>query len=306
MVATRITASIAFMVALSGSLAAWGQSYPARPIRVVTAGVGGGGDFITRMLAPGLSAVLGQPVIVDNRSGAVVLNETVARSAPDGHTLLINSDSLWVSALLQKVPYDPLKDFLPVSILDRSPNVLVVHASIAANSVKDLIALARANAGKFNFATGPTGVPNHVSGELFKALAGINIVRVAYGGGGPALNSVLAGETQLMFASAPSVAQHVKSGKLKALAVTSAQRSALAPELPTIADSGLPGYAVEPVDGMFVPAVVRLVRSDDIKDKFLRAGVEAVGSTAQELAILMKSEMTKWEKVFRSAGMLAQ
>jgi tripartite-type tricarboxylate transporter receptor subunit TctC len=295
------------------------QTYPSRPVRIVTAAVGGGGDFISRLVGPRLSTAMGQPVIVDNRAGSITPNETVAKSTPDGYTLLLNSDALWMTALLQKTPYDPLADFAPIVILDKSPNVLVVNSGVSANSVKELIDLAKANPGKLNFATGPTGVPNHVSAELFKALANINIVRVAYAGGGPALNSVLAGETQILFGSAPTIAPHVKTGRIKAFAVTSAQRSQLVPDLPTLAAAGVLGYAMESIDAMYAPTgtpaaiitrlnqeAVRIVKSQEMTDRLFSAGVEVVGSTPEQLGAWMKTDFAKWEKVFRDAGISAK
>jgi len=291
------------------------QSYPNRPIRAVTAAVGGGIDFTARLVAHGLTNAFGQQVIVDNRGGTGVAQGTVAKATPDGYTILINNNTVWLSPLLEKVHYDYEKELIPVCLTTRSPAVLVVHPSMGVNSVKELIALAKATPGDINYASGPMGAANHLSAELFKALAGVNLVRIGYKGGGPALNDLLAGQVKVMFATAGSVMPHIKSGKLRGLAVTSAQASPLVPGLPSVAASGVPGYESEAIYGMFVPAktpqaiidrlqqeTVRYLTLPETKERFFNSGVEVVGSTPQEFAAIIKSEASRLGKIIKAAG----
>jgi tripartite-type tricarboxylate transporter receptor subunit TctC len=306
--------SAAGVIALGASFAS-AQDYPNRPIRVVTAAVGGGIDFTARLVAHGLTASLGQQVIVDNRGGTNVAPHTVAKATPDGYTILIHNNTVWLSPLLDKVPYDHEQELAPVSLTSRSPNILVVHPSLPVNSVKDLIALAKANPGVINYGSGPVGASNHLAAELFKALAGVNLVRIGYKGGGPALNDLISGHVPVMFATAGSVTPHVRSGKLKGLAVTSAEPSALVPGLPTVAASGVPGYVSEAIYGMFAPAktpvaiinrlhqeTARYLGLPETRERFFKSGVETVGSSPQEFAAIIKSETIRLGKVIRSAG----
>ena len=293
------------------------QNFPNKPIRLVTAEPGGNADFVSRVLAQGLSASLGQQVVVDNRGGSGVIQaETVSKAAPDGYTLLSIASPFWLAPLLQaNLRYDPVRDFSPVTLATRSPSVLVVHASLPVNSVRELIALAKTRPGNLNYGSGPSGASSHLAPELFKSMAGIDIVRVAYKGTGPALNALIADQVQLMFASPALAMPHVKSGRLKALAVTSAQSSVLLPELPAIADSGLPGYESVAMVAVFAPArtpdaiikrlnqeSVRFLNSPEAKQRFLNAGAETVGSSPAELTATLKSEMTRIGKVIRNAG----
>ena len=304
------------MSALSANTAP-AQSYPSKPIRIVTGGPGGGADFASRVMAAGLASALGQQVIVDNRGG-VVPGEIVSQAPADGYTLLCYPGSLWLGSLLQTTPYDPIKDFAPISMLVRSPSILVVHPSLPVKSVKELIALAKAKPGALNYSAAGTGGATHLSAELFKAMAGVNIVFIPYKGAGAALADVLGGQVQLTFGSAASVAPHLKSGRLRALAVTSAQPSAIAPDLPTIAAS-VPGYDAVQNTGMFAPVktpeaiinrlhqeIVKVLRSPDTKEKLFNAGVEAVASTPAELAATIKLEMVRIGKVIKEAGIRAE
>jgi tripartite-type tricarboxylate transporter receptor subunit TctC len=307
------------LMLLIGIIAAAGfasaQEYPARPIRVVTAAVGGGIDFTARLLAAGLTERLNQQVVVDNRGGTNVAMQTVAKAAPDGYTLLIHNNTVWISPLLDKVPYDHQKELWPITLASRSPNVLVVHPSLQVGSVKELIGLAKSAPGKIDYASGPVGASNHVAAELFKAMAGIDLMRIGYKGGGPALNDVIAGQVKVMFATSGSVTSHIQSGRLKALAVTSAEPSALVPGLPTVAASGVPGYSSEAIYGFWAPArtpaaimarlnqeAVRVLTQPDMKERFFKSGVETVGSTPQQFAATIKAEAARLAKVFESAG----
>ena len=317
---TRYSAWIFCVGALFLAGAASSQNYPNKPIRLVTVESGGSADFAARIIALALSGSLGQHVIVDNRGGAsgLIAIETVAKAQPDGYTLLLYSSALWILPLLQSVSYDSTRDFAPVTITDRSPNILVVNPSVKANSTQELMDLARARPGQLNYASGGSGTSTHLAAELFKAMAGLNLVRIPYKGGAPALNDVIGGQVQIMFASAAAVAPHIRSGRLKALAVTGAQPSALAPDLPTVAASGLAGYEAETIHGIFVPAatarliinrlneeIVRILNSDDVKKRFLVSGIEASSSSPEQLSDRMKSEMARIRRIIKDTGIRA-
>jgi tripartite-type tricarboxylate transporter receptor subunit TctC len=295
------------------------DAYPSRPLRIVTSEPGGGSDFTARMVAQGLSASLGQQVIVDNRAGTVTAAQIMTRAAPDGYTLLSYNNSLWTLPLLQPMFYDTLRDFSPITLATRSPNVLVVHPSVPVTTVRELIAHAKANPGVLNYASGTVGSSNHLAAELFKALAGVNIARIGYKGSGFAVNDLIGGQVQLMFATSGSIAPHVKSGRLRALAVTSAQPSALTPGLPTIAASGVAGYEAVTMYGLYAPAktpeaiisrlnreAARFLQTPDIKEKLFGAGVETVGGSPQEFAAAIKADIARLSKVIRDAGIRAE
>jgi tripartite-type tricarboxylate transporter receptor subunit TctC len=290
------------------------QDYPSRPIRVISSVIGSSGDIVIRMIAPRISGPLGQQVIVDNRASATTA-ETLAKSPPDGYTLLIDATSLWIGPLLQDLPYDPVRDFAPISTSDRSPSVLTVNPSLPVKTVKDLIALAKARPGELNYGSAATGALSHLAAELFKSMAGVNIVRVSYKGGALAVNAVVAGEVPMVFNSAGSVRQHINTGRLRALAVASLQPSPLAPGLPTLAESGLPGFEAILIQGIFAPAktpeaivrklnqeIVRALSSEELKERFLNTGIEAAGSTPEGFAATVKSEMAKWARIIKAAG----
>jgi tripartite-type tricarboxylate transporter receptor subunit TctC len=314
-----IAASILLAPTLLLPITANAQDYPNKPIRMVTAAVGGGADFVARLIAQGLSEGLGQQVIVENRTAGIVQAEIVAKAPPDGYTLLAATGAFWTFPLMEKVPYDPVRDFSPVSLTVSAPSVLVVHPSVAANSVKELIAVAKAKPGSLNYASGPSGSSNHLSSELFKSMAGVDIVRIAYKGSGPGVLAVIGGEAQMIITSPNTVAPHVKAGKLRALAVTSAQPSALVPNLPTIAASGLPGYEFISIDAIFAPArtpapvikrlnqeIVRTLNRADIKEKFFNSGTEIVGSSPEQAAVRIKAEMTRLAKLIKEAGIKSE
>jgi tripartite-type tricarboxylate transporter receptor subunit TctC len=305
---------------LSCAGAAVAQTFPAKPIRIVAAEAGSSNDMVARLLAPGLTAGLGQQTIVENRGGGgVVAPEIVAKAPADGHTLLLNGSNLWLAQYLRDhVPY-AMTDFVAVSWAASSPGFLVVHPSLPINSVKDLIAYAKAKPGALNYASGSPGALTHLAPELFKHMTGTQIVRIPYKGGGPALSAVIAGEVQIMFATAGGVTPQIKAGRLRGLAVTSAQPSALLPELPTVAASGLPGYESVAMNGILAPAktpttiikrlnqeIVRVLGGAEVKDKLLSSGVEAVGSTPAEFAAKIKSEMGRLGRVIKEAGIRAE
>ena len=302
-----------FMLLAAGGVSA--QTFPVKPIRLVTSFPGGSSDIVARTLARELTLSVGQPVVVDNR-GALAGIEAVARAAPDGYTLMVGSNSFWIGPLMQKMSYDPVKDFAPVSLTQISPNILVVQPSLPAKTVKELIALAKARPGSLNVASGSTGSVSHLAAELFKSMAGVDIVTVPFKGAGPALLGLLSGQVQLMFATSGSAAPHLAAGKLRALAVTTAQPSALAPDLPTIAASGLPGYEATAMWGLLVPSrtptvvikrlneeIVRGFQKTDVKDRLFNAGLETVGSSPSEFAAAIKADMIGMGKVIKDAGL---
>jgi len=290
------------------------QDYPSKPIRIVAGAPGSGSDFVSRIIAQGISGPLGQPVVIDNRI-AVMSAELVSKAAPDGYTLLVQGASLWIVGLLQKMTYDVLNDFSPVTIVNREVLVLVVHPSLPAKSVKELIALAKAKPGALNYASGSIGGPAQLGVELFKSMSGTDIVGVPYKGSSAGITAVMSGEVQLTVYDAGLVMPHVKAGKLRALAATSAEPSALTPGLPTVAGSGLPGYELVGRTGVWAPAktpaaiisrlnqeIVRLLQQPDVKEKFLASGAEAVGSSPEQSSATVKTELAKWRKVIKDAN----
>jgi tripartite-type tricarboxylate transporter receptor subunit TctC len=297
------------------------QDYPNRPARIVTIEVGGGNDNIARILAQGLSGGLGQPVLVDNRGGAsgVIAADLVAKAAPDGYTLLSLSGSMWTLPFMQSVPYDPVRDFAPISLTVSAPNLLVIHPALPAKNIRELIALAKARPGDMNYSSAGSGSSGHLSAELFNAMAGLNIVRIAYKGGAPAMTDLIAGRVQLSFTSAASALAHVKSGKLRALAVTSARPSDLAPGIPPIATQGLPGYELISTYGFFAPGktpaaiitrlnqeTVKALRTPEIKERYFKGGAEIVANMPQEFAAIIRSDQTKLGKLIRDAGIKSE
>jgi len=296
------------------------QDYPARPIRMVTSEVGGGNDFAARLVAAALSRNLGQQVIVENRGGAsgMIAGAVVAKAPPDGYTLLFYSGTFWLVSLLQSVPLDITRDFLPITLVASSPNILVVHPSVPVKSVKELIALGKARPGELNYASVGTGSGSHLSAELFHYMAGIKVVRVQYKGSAPALNDLLGGRVHYTFGTSGSTAQHVASGRLRALAVTSAEPSAVFSGVPTIAATGLPGYEYRNTYSLFAPVgtaanvigvlnreVRRVLGESDVKDRLFKFGVDSVGSSPEELTRVISDDMTNLGKVIRAAGIRA-
>ncbi len=300
------------VVSIAGISLVTAQTYPTRPIRIVTTQPGSGADIVSRLLAPEISGRLGQSVIVDNRGGLKAV-ETVAQAPPDGYTLTLSGAVLWLTPFMQdKVSWDPMRDFAPIILADGSPNVLVTPPSLPASNVKELIALAKAKPGALNYA-GTTGASSHLAGELFKNMAALNIVCILYKGTGPGLNDLIGGQVQMMFAVVASVMPHVKNGRLKALAVASLHPSALTPGLPTVAAS-LPGYESVSIHGMFAPAKTNaaiinrlnqeisvILAKPDTKEKLLNIGLETIGSTPQQLGNTVKSEMVRLGKVIKDA-----
>ena len=299
--------------------AACAQDYPRKSIRIVTVDPGGNGDFTARLIALGLTASMNQTIIIENRPSGVIPPEIVARATPDGYTLLVYNNGFWIKPLLEKTTYDPVRDFAPVTMTHRAPNILVVNPALPIKSVKDLIALARSRPATLNYSSSSGGSASHLAGQMFTDMAGVNIVWVPYKGDGPAIVALLGGEVQLMFASAASVAPHVKSGRLRALAVTGTQPSLLVSDLPTMAAAALPGFELVTFTGVFAPAktpavivdrlnqhIVRYVQQPDVKEKIFNAGGEAVGSTTTQLAEAMKADMERTGRIIKSAGLNSQ
>ena len=297
-----------------GAGAASGQQYPNQPIRMVGSLPGGGSDLVMRLIEPALRGSLGQPVIVDNRS-SILLGEIGSQAPPDGYTLIVVGTSFMIGHLLRETSWDPVRDFLPVTLADAGPSVLIAHPSLPVQSVKELIALAKARPGKLNYASGAPGSSAHLAAELFKGMVGVNIVWVPYKDQGPGMMSVIAGETQVMFKDVAGVAPQIKSGSVRALAVTSAEPSPLFPGLTTLAAAGVPGYEALAVDAIVVPAktpatiinrlnqeIVRALNQADVKERLFNSGVAVVGSSPEELGKFIKSEIAKWGKVIKDAN----
>jgi tripartite-type tricarboxylate transporter receptor subunit TctC len=311
---------LALMLALLGLLAterAGGQGYPVKPVRLVTAEPGGGNDFAARLVAPGVSGGLGQQLIIENRGPGILPSETVARAAPDGYTLLLHGSSIWLSSFFHdNLPYDALRDFAPVTILTSAPNVLVVHPSLPVKSVRDLIALAKARPGALNYGASGAASSPRLAAELFKAMAGVDIVRVNYRGTGPALIALVSGEVQLSFASPGGTIAHIKAGRVRPVAVASAQPSALFPGLPTVAESGLPGYEYSAAYAVLAPAktseailkrltreFVSVLQRPEVRARFLQSGVEPVGSSPAQLTAKMQYDIDRLGTMIRKLGL---
>ena len=302
---------------MSGALA---QSYPARPLRlVVPFAPGGGSDLVGRLLAQKLGAALGQQMVVDNRAGAGgrIGTELVAKSAPDGYTLLMATSSVMVTApaLYAKLPFSMPADFSPVSLVAYTTYALVAHPAVPAKSVQQLIALAKARPGRMTFASSGTGGPAHLAGELFGAMAQVKMIHVPYKGSSPGTLSVVAGETDIMFSNILPALPSIRSGRLRALGITSRKRSVLLPEVATIAESGLPGFEVEQLYGVLAPAatprdivrrlneeIAKAMHAPDIANQLLADGSEVLVSTPEDFTKTIVAEIAKWSKVIKQAG----
>jgi tripartite-type tricarboxylate transporter receptor subunit TctC len=295
------------------------QAYPARPVRmVVPFAPGGGTDIIARLVAQDLTQAWGQPVVVDNRGGGggIVGTEIAAKAAPDGYTMVLCSLGLsYLPALYSKLPFDTEKDLLPVSLVATQPFIYVVIPSLGVNSMKELIALAKAKPGEIRYGSGGSGGSSHLGTELLRTMTGISIVHVPYKGTGPALTAMLGGEIQVQLIGISSVVPHMKTGRMRALAVSGAKRSAAAPEVPTVVESGVPGYVFDVWYGMLFPAATpraivgktsieinKILKSPAVVQRFAAIGLEPSGSTPEEFAKLLRSETAKWRKVVREAN----
>lgn len=298
--------------------AAYSQGYPAKPIRLVVGFTPGGGvDINARLLAPKLTEFLGQNVIVENRPGAGtnIANELVARAAPDGYTLLVNTAAVAINlSLYKKVGYEA-KDFTPISVFSQSPNILTVHPSLPVRNVKDLVALAKAKPGAMNFSSAGSGTTQHLTGELFKLRTGTSVVHVPYKGSAPSLTALLGGEVEMTFANIPAISSHVKVKRLRALANAGTRRSDQMPDVPTLRESGVNGVEVVVWYGVLAPAatprevintlaqaIAKAARSTDTRQRLIDQGAEPVGSSPEEFSKLFREELTRWAEVVKVSG----
>ena len=293
----------------------YGQEFPNKPIRIIVAAPGGGSDIAARMVAQGIAGPLGQQVIVDYRGGGVLSAEYASKSPPDGYTLHVTGSQLWIIPLLQKAPYDAERDFSPVTLLSTEPSVLAVHPSLPVKSVTELIALAKSRPAELNYASTGPGASSNLVPELFKAMAEIKVIHVPYKSNPAAVTALVSGEVQLVMLDASVLMPQIKAGRVRGLAVTSAQPSALAPGLPTVAASGLPGYEWLGRTGLWAPGktpaaivnrinaeVVRFLNLPETKEKFLAAGTETVGNSPEQFAATIKAQIATLGKVIKDAG----
>ena len=303
------------MLGAPGSNAA--DTYPARPIRIIVPSPpGGGNDIMARIAAQRLNEAWARPVIVDNRAGAggAIAFELVARADADGYTLLLGSTNLTVLPDITKVAYDPIKDYAPVSLMSTAMNILLVHPSVAANSAKDLIALAKAKPGQLTYASSSVATSSHLAAEMFCMQAGINMLHVPYKGAGPALTDLMGGQVNALFANPAAAIAHVRSGKLRAIAVSGDKRSTIMPEVPTVAESALPGFEASTWWGILAPAktsnaivaklnaeLARALTQPEALNRIAALGADVVGGPPQKLADHLKAEIPKWRTVVRAA-----
>lgn len=318
----RIVCFLTLVAACFTTRPAAAQAYPARPVELVVPFVAGGTtDNIARMLAQRFSDTWRQTVIVNNRpgGGSTIGTYAVAKAAPDGHTLLVTTISFAITAALQKVPYDPIADFAPVSELASLPLVLVVHASIPATNLAEFIALAKSQPGGIDYASSGAGTSTHLAAELFNAMAGIKLVHVPFKGNAEGVNAMLGGHVKVYFALVPAVLQHIRSGRLRAIAVTTQERLATLPDVPTIAELGFPGYEISSWQGLFAPAstpkdviarisaeAVAMLDGAEARQRISQEGADPVGSTPDQFAARVAGEIAKWSKVARQAGIGTQ
>jgi tripartite-type tricarboxylate transporter receptor subunit TctC len=314
-----VTITAVLLPAALGAQCAWAQSYPDRPIRlVVGSAAGGGSDILARMIAQKLTEEFGQQIVVDNRAGAsgIMGTDVVAKAAPDGYTLLIIQPSLTINpSVFKKLPYDVARDFAPISLTVDASQMLSVHPSVAAKSAKDLIALAKAKPGQLTFGSPGFGTSPHLTAELFKQKARIDMQQITFKGATPAYVSLMSGEVSAMFATVLSGMPHVKSGKIRPLGVSTAKRVASVPDLPTIAESGLPGFDTSQWFGFLAPAgtpkpiidrlyqsITRAVNNPEVRSRLEAQGVEVVNKPPKEFAALIRQELVQWASVVKAAG----
>jgi tripartite-type tricarboxylate transporter receptor subunit TctC len=316
----RMAALMVGLALAAGADSVGGQTWPSKPIRwVVPFAPGGTTDILARTVGDKLSVALGVPVIIENKPGAGggVGAEFTARAAPDGYTIMGGTISTHAinASLYNKLPYDPVKDFAAITLIARVPNMLVVNPAVPAKDVKELIVLLKANPGKYTFASSGNGTSQHLSGELFKTMAGVEMQHIPYKGSPPALQDVMGGQVTMTFDNITTAWTLAKDGRLRALAVTTARRSAVAPDVPTLAESGLPGFEVGSWQGVFAPAgtppdivkrlnaeIVKILNQPDVKEKLVALGAEPVGNSTEEFSAMVKAEVVKWSDVVKKSG----
>jgi len=314
-----LSTALVFLVLGASTTAAAQNKYPSKPIRlIVPVAPGGGTDFIARLLGQKLNEAWGEPVIVDNRPGAAgnLGVEIAAKAVPDGYTVVIPITSFPINpSLYAKLPFDTVRDFAPITLVASAPLLLVVNPKLQVNSVKELIALAKAKPGALNFANSGSGTTAHLAGEMFKRMAGVDIVSVPYKGGGPAVIDLIAGNVQMYFSTIPAALTQVKAGRLRALAVTGGKRMSEISDIPTVSESGLPGFEVVAWFGMFAPArtpqpvvrklnaeLVRILNASEVREKMAGHGLIPGGNTPEQLGSFLKAEIAKWSKVIMDAN----
>jgi tripartite-type tricarboxylate transporter receptor subunit TctC len=315
----KLTTYLFAVLFASVSIGAAAADYPNRPVRfIVPYAPGGGVDIVARLIAPKLSQSLGEAFVIDNRGGVGGNIGTAlgAKAEPDGYTVVMAAAAFAINAsLYRKLPFDPEKDFVPVSLIAATPNILAVHPSVQAKSVKELIALAKAKPHALNYASAGNGTTSHLAGELFKSMTDVDIVHVPYKGTSPAVTAMLSGEAQVMFAPALALVGHVKANKLRALAITSTQRSPAFPDLPTVAEAGVPGFEARQWYGVVAPAgtpkeivsrlsaeIAKIVQTPELKKHFTVEGSEPIGSSPEEFGKYIHAEIAKWAKVVKASG----
>jgi tripartite-type tricarboxylate transporter receptor subunit TctC len=320
---TALLGSLAAVIATAGCASALAQSYPTRTVRIVVPyAAGGNTDYTARAVGQKLTQVFGQQIVVDNRPGAGtnIGSEIVAKSAPDGYTLLMGGAANAINmSLFKRMPYDTMRDFAMVALCVKGANVLTVHPALPARNLKELIALAKAKPGQLNFASSGIGSSNQMAGELFKLMAGVNIVHVPYKGNAPALTDTLSGQVEMMFSGVPALLPHLQSGRLRAIAIGSLKRFPAIPDVPTFDESGLKGYEATTWFGLMAPAktpkdviaklnveVDKVLKSHDIHERFMREGLEPIGGSPEEFARFTQSEIDKYAKVIKAAGVKQQ
>ena len=308
------------LAAFAFCTASFAQTWPAKPIKwIVPFAPGGTTDILARTIGEKLTVALGQPVIIENKPGAGggVGADFTAKSPPDGYTIMGGTISTHAinASLYKTLPYDPVKDFVPITMIARVPNMLVVNPEIPAKNVAELITLLKANPGKYSFASSGNGTSQHLSGELFKSMAGVDMQHIPYKGSPPALQDVVAGQVAMTFDNITTAWPLAKGGKLRALAVTTAKRSAIAPDVPTLSESGLAGYEVGSWQGVFAPAgtpapivarlnteIVKIINMPEVKEKLIALGAEPAGNSSDEFGAIVKTEVVKWAEVVKKSG----